>query len=317
MSSTKNELIDETVIALKNVREKVPLTNCITNYITINDCANAILAIGGSPIMGDNPIEIEEFIEIVDSLVINMGATTKSQIEAIKIGSDYAKKSKTPIVLDPVGVGISNLRNEVILELINDSKLSAIRGNMSEIKAIAKLIDLKEIQSSAKNKNENKNESKDESESKDEIKGENKSKGVDVSENDVITKENLKDNGKIVQELAKKIKTVIIASGAIDIISDGKSTYACENGDPMMPKITGSGCMLTSILGSFCGANDPFIGAVATTLAMGIAGKEAGKFIEKENSGPGTFRVKLIDYLYKINEELISKEAKLYKINLD
>ena len=298
MSNAENKAIEDSVIALKNVREKVPLTNCITNYITINDCANAILAIGGSPIMGDNPLEIEEFVEIVDALVINMGATTKSQIEAIKIGSDSAKKMNTSIVLDPVGVGISSLRNEIILELINDSKLSAIRGNMSEIKAITKLVDLEEIQSSAKNENKS------------------KSKGVDVSENDEINKENLKSNGKIVTELAKEINTVIIASGAIDIISDGKSTYCCENGDSIMSKITGSGCMFTSILGSFCGVNEPLAGAVATTIAMGIAGEKAGEFVRNENSGTGTFRVKLIDYLSKMNEKLILKKANIYKIEI-
>ena len=299
MSNGENRLIEDSIIALKNMKEKVPLADCITNYVTINDCANAILAIGGSPIMGDNPIEIEGFVEISDVLVINLGAITKDQVEAIKIGSDYGKKTNTPIVLDPVGVGISQLRNEIILELINDSKLSTIRGNMSEIKAIAKLVDLKEMQKMQKNENET------------------KSKGVDVSEGDEITKENLKINGKIVKELAKEIDTVIIASGAIDIISDGKSTYACENGDSIMPKITGSGCMLTSIVGSFCGANEPLIGGLAATISMGIAGEKAGKYVREEKSGTGTFRVKLIDYLSKIDEEILLKEAKLYEINLD
>jgi hydroxyethylthiazole kinase len=145
----------------------------------------------------------------------------------------------------------------------------------------------------------------------------NISKGVDVCEDDEITKENLETNGKIVTALAKEINTVIIASGIIDIISDGKSTYACENGDSMMPKITGSGCMLTSIVGSFCGVNEPFIGALAATIAMGIAGGEAGKFVREKNSGTGTFRVKLIDYLSNMDDELLLKEAKLYEINID
>ena len=295
MNDTQEKIIKESINALKNLKEKNPLTDCITNFVTINDCANAILAIGGSPIMGDDPREIERFIEIADALVINMGAVTKSQIDAIRIGTSYGKKINTPIVLDPVGVGISDLRNKIILELINKSKLSAIRGNMSEIKAIAKLINLDEIKSS----------------------NISESKGVDVSKDDQISKENLKTNGKIVASLAKEINTVIISSGPIDIISDGKYIFGCENGDPMMAKITGSGCMLTSIIGSFCGVNKPLIGAVTGTIAMGIAGAEARKFVRAENSGTGTFRVKLIDYLSNINEELLLKEAKLYEINLD
>ncbi len=287
--------LDDIINAVQNLKSKIPLINCITNVVTINDCANAILAIGGSPIMGDNPEEIEEFIEIVDALVINMGAVTKSQIEAIRIGSSYGKKINIPIVLDPVGVGISSLRNEIILELIGDSRLSVIRGNMTEIKAIARLFDLNEIK----------------------IYNISESKGVDVSEDDEIRKKNLESNGKIVKALANKINTIIIASGAIDIISNGKYTYACENGDSLMPKITGSGCMLTSIVGSFCGANEPFIGAIAATITMGIAGEEAGKFVRDENSGTGTFRIKLIDYLSNIGEELLLKEAKLYEINFD
>lgn len=295
MSNYDNEIIKDSINALKNVREKIPLTNCITNYVTINDCANAVLAIGGSPVMSDDPREIEEFVEIANALVINLGAINPNQIEAMIIGSRYGTETNTPIVLDPVGVGVTELRNTLTLKLIKESDIAAIRGNMSEIKAIARLIDLNEIKSTTQNI----------------------SKGVDASIDDKITKENLKINGKIVAGLAKELNTVIIASGAIDIISNGKSTYACENGDSLMPKITGSGCMLTSIVGSFCGVNEPLIAALSATLAMGIAGGEAGKFVKKENSGTGTFRAKLIDYLSNMGDELLLKEAKLYKLKID
>ena len=294
MNNTDKKIIKDSIIALKKVKNNIPLTNCITNYVTINDCANAVLAIGGSPVMSDDPREIQEFVKIADALVINLGAINPTQIEAINIGSQYGTKTKTPIVIDPVGVGVTELRNNLTLKLIEESNISAIRGNMSEIKAIARLIDLDEIKSSSKNI----------------------SKGVDVSKDDEITKENLEVNGKIVKALANEINTTIIASGAIDMISDGKSTYYCENGDTMMPKITGSGCMLTSIVGSFCGVNESLIAGLTATLSMGIAGEKAGKLVKDENSGTGTFRTKLIDYLSKIDEELILKEAKLYKIEI-
>ena len=191
-----------------------------------------------------------------------------------------------------MAVGVTELRNNLVLKLINDSKIDVIRGNMSEIKAIARLVELDEILTLNKAK----------------------SKGVDVSEDDEITKTNLNDNGTIVKALAKKLNIIIIASGAIDIISNGNTTYACENGDPLMPKITGSGCMLTSIIGAFCGVNDSFIGGIAGTTIMGIAGELAGQEVEKENSGTGTFRAKLVDYLYKIDEQTIEEKIKLYKL---
>lgn len=294
MSINDNKIIKDSIIALKNVKEKIPLTNCITNYVTINDCANAVLAIGGSPMMADDPEEIEDFVEIADTLVINIGKMSKSQIEAMLLGADYGTKTNTPIVLDPVGVGVTNLRNKIVLKLIKESNISAVRGNMSEIKTIAQLIDLDEVKSLNKSL----------------------SKGVDVSEGDETTKENLKSNAKIIKALAKEIDTVIIASGAIDIISDGKTVFACENGDSLMPKITGSGCMLSSIVGTFCGANDPFIGGIAATIAMGVAGEEAGKIVREEKTGTGTFRSKLIDYLYNMDEKLLLKETKLYEIKL-
>ena len=294
MSNIDKKIIKNSIIALKKVRKYIPLTNCITNYITINDCANAVLAIGGSPVMSDDPREIQEFVKIADALVINLGAITPTQIEAMIIGSQYGTKIKTPIVLDPVGVGVTELRNKLTLKLIEESNISAIRGNMSEIKAIARLVDLDEIKYSVKNV----------------------SKGVDVSEDDEIKEENLEANGKIVKALANEINTTIIASGAIDVISDGKSTYSCENGDTLMSKITGSGCMLTSIVGSFCGVNEALISGLTATVAMGIAGEKAGKFVRDENSGTGTFRTKLIDYLSKMDSELLIKEAKLYKIEI-
>lgn len=292
MIKANSKIIKDIIQALENVKNNIPLTHCITNYVTINDCANAVLAVGGSPMMADDPEEVEEFVEIADTLVINIGKMSQNQIEAMIIGSKHGMETNTPVVLDPVAVGVTELRNNLVLKLINESKIDVIRGNMSEIKAIARLVELDEILSLNKAK----------------------SKGVDVSEDDEITKTNLNDNGTIIKALAKKLNTIIIASGAIDIISNGNDTYACENGDSLMPKITGSGCMLTSIIGAFCGVNDPFIGGIAGTTIMGIAGEIAGQEIKKENSGTGSFRAKLVDYLYKIDEKTIEEKIKLYEL---
>lgn len=270
---------------LKNIREKNALTHCITNSVTINDCANAVLAIGGSPFMAEDAEELEEVVTIADVLVINIGKLSKNQIESMKISAKTANATNTPIILDPVGVGVTQLRNRTTLDLIENYDITAIRGNISEIKAIAKLVGVL-----------------DES---------NTAKGVDVNIDDIITEENLKVNGDVICELANKLNTVILASGPIDILSDGKTTVAIDNGDDMMPLITGSGCMLSSIVGSCIGGSNPFDGSLVAILAMNIAGEKARAKVEQKNEGTGSFRAYLIDYLYKTDSETLINESNI------
>lgn len=271
--------------SLENVRKNNPLTHCITNSVTINDCANAVLAIGGSPIMAEDEEEMEEVVEIADVLVINIGKLSKEQIKAMKVSAAYATKTNTPIVLDPVGAGISQLRNNTIKYLVENNNITAIRGNISEIKAIANIIGLLNTESAAK--------------------------GVDVSEDDIISRDNLEINGNLVKELAKKLDTVIIASGPLDIISNGKTIVVLDNGDEMMPLITGSGCMLTSIVGSCVAVNDPFEGSILASIAMSLAGEKARKQVDENDLGTGSFRTFIIDYLYKTNVKSLINESKI------
>ena len=274
--------IDET---LKDIREKNALTHCITNSVTINDCANAVLAIGGSPFMAEDAEELEEVVTIADVLVINIGKLSKEQIESMHISSKTANKTNTPIILDPVGVGVTELRNKTTMDLINDYDIAAIRGNITEIKAIAKLAGVL-----------------DES---------NTAKGVDVNIDDIITEENLKDNGELICELASKLNTTILASGPIDILSDGNLTVAIDNGDDMMPLITGSGCMLSSIVGSCIGGSNSFDGTLVAILAMNIAGERARAKVDEKDEGTGSFRTYLIDYLYKTDSETLTEKANI------
>ncbi len=271
--------------SLKKIKEKNALTHCITNSVTINDCANAVLAIGGSPFMAEDAEELEEVVTIADVLVINIGKLSKEQIESMKVSCETANKTNTPIVLDPVGVGVTELRNKTTLDLINNYDITAIRGNISEIKAIAKLVGVL-----------------DES---------NAAKGVDVNADDIITKENLKANGDLICELASKLNTVILASGPIDILTDGETTIAIDNGDDMMPLITGSGCMLSSIVGSCVGGSTPLEGTLVAILAMNIAGEKARAKVDERDEGTGSFRAYLIDYLYKTNSETLINESNI------
>ncbi|WP_405305431.1 hydroxyethylthiazole kinase [Methanobrevibacter sp.] len=285
MINTEKELLDRIEMNLKSIKEKNALTHCITNSVTINDCANAVLAIGGSPFMAEDAEELEEVVTIADVLVINIGKLSKDQIESMRISSQTANKTNTPIILDPVGVGVTELRNRTTMDLIENYDIAAIRGNISEIKAIAKLAGVL-----------------DES---------NTAKGVDVNLDDIITEENLKSNGDLICELANKLDTVILASGPLDILSDGETTVVIDNGDDMMPLITGSGCMLSSIVGSCIGGSNAFEGSLVAILAMNIAGEKARAKVDANDEGTGSFRAYLIDYLYKTDSETLINEANI------
>ena len=163
--------------------------------------------------------------------------------------------------------------------------MAAIRGNITEIKSIAKLVGV--------------------------IDENNPAKGVDVNIDDIITEENLSANGEIIRELAEKLDTTILASGPIDILSDGKTTIAIDNGDDMMPLITGSGCMLSSIVGSCIGGSTPLEGSLVAILAMNIAGEKARAKVDEKDEGTGSFRAYLIDYLYKTNAESLINESNI------
>ncbi|MEE0938828.1 hydroxyethylthiazole kinase [Methanobrevibacter sp.] len=285
MTNSKKDLLNKIDKNLTQIKEKNPLTHCITNSVTINDCANAVLAIGGSPFMAEDAEELAEVVTIADVLVINIGKLSKEQINSMHVSAKVANETKTPIVLDPVGVGVTQLRNKTTLDLINDYDIAAIRGNISEIKSIAKLVGV--------------------------IDENNTAKGVDVNIDDIITEENLSANGEIIKELANKLSTTILASGPIDILSDGTTTIAIDNGDDMMPLITGSGCMLSSIVGTCIGGSAPLEGTLIAILAMNLAGEKARVKVEEKDEGTGSFRTYLIDYLYKTNAESLVNESNI------
>ena len=279
--------------ALKNVKEISPLTFCITNFVTVTDCANAALAIGASPIMSNGAEEGGEIVNIASALVINIGTLSKSQNELMRNSANQAKEINKPIIFDPVGAGVRALRNEMTKEIVENYPLALVRGNMSEIKAITQLINL------------DLNEKKDAA-----------GKGVDVAESDIISKDTLESNALIVKQLAKELNTVVIASGPIDIISDGNLTFGLENGDEMMPLITGSGCMLTTIIGSYVGANDPLIGGITACTLMAVAGENAAEYVRENDLGTASFRTFLIDNLYKLTSEELKMRANLFEINV-
>ena len=267
---------------LTAVRQKRPLVQCITNFVTVNDCANIILASGGSPTMASHPMEVEEAVRQVQALVCNLGAI--DGVDAMILAGKEANRLGTPVILDPVGAGGTRLRRDAVKHLLNNVRFSVIRGNASEIRYLAGQ--------------------------------QTTGSGVDVSDLDEINEENLNAAVSMASELARKLGTVIAISGKIDVISNGNESCVLRNGCATMARITGSGCMLTSLIGSFCGAwVDPFTAACAAMAAMGICGEVAEEKRLQKGTGNATFRNDLIDAVFNLTEEQLKRGVRyeLYK----
>ena len=259
---------------LTAVRRRKPLVQCITNFVTVNDCANIILAAGGSPTMAEHPKEVEEAVHKAQALVCNMGAIDK--LDAMVLAGREANRLGTPVILDPVGAGGTQLRRDAVKRLLEEVHFSVIRGNASEIRYLAGQ--------------------------------QTTGTGVDVSVLDEITEENLSSAVTMAAELAENLSAVIAISGRIDVISNGKSTCVLRNGCATMARITGSGCMLTALIGAFCGANgDAFLAACAAMASMGISGEIAEEKHLRNGSGNATFRNDLIDAVFNLTEEQLEK----------
>lgn len=267
-------IINDIIGAFAKVKEKKPLVHCITNYITANDCANVLLAIGASPTMANSIYEVEDVVKNASALVLNLGTLGDNSIKAMIKAGVLANKIGVPVVLDPVGVASISYRKESAFELLNNVKVNVIRGNMSEIKT---LCGLKGI-----------------------------AKGVDSDE--VI---GIEDSKKIAKLLSKKIDSVVAITGVIDYISDGERVISIGNGNKMLTKVTGTGCMTTSLIGAYLGSgNNDIISAVSGVLSMGVAGEIAFENL-KENEGSGSYRVKIIDGIFKMTEEDFIKRGKI------
>lgn len=283
-----DSILEKSINLIEKLRQESPLTHCITNVVTVRDCANAVLAVGGSPIMANAPEEAEEIVSIANSLVINIGTLTQEQIETMKKSAKQAAKMEKPLVLDPVGIGISKIRNETPIDIIKESKPAIIRGNLSEIKAIATFYGILDECTTAK--------------------------GVDVADTDIISEDTLEINAQIVKNIAEKLDTTIAVSGPIDIVSNGKEVYALKNGNPMMANITGTGCMLGCIMGAYAAIDDSLLAAITATTVMSIAGEIAAKTATDNNQGTGSFGTYLIDELSKMNPETFKEYANITKI---
>ena len=256
---------------LRAVRENAPLVQCITNFVTVNDCANILLAAGGSPTMARDPREVEDAVAGVQALVCNLGAI--EDVESMLLAGKKANALGIPVILDPVAAGVTALRREACASLLQEVRFTVIRGNASEIRALA----LREAAGS----------------------------GVDVAAADAVTEDTLPAAVELCRNLADKTGAVAALSGAVDILTDGTETVLLRNGCATMSRITGSGCMLTALLGAFCGANPerPLPAAAAAVTLLDLAGEKAEALRLRKGTGNATFRTDLIDAVFTLTEE--------------
>jgi hydroxyethylthiazole kinase len=266
---------------LENVKTKNPLIHNITNYVTVNDCANILLACGASPIMADDINEVEEITTICGGLNINIGTLNERTINSMFAAGEKANELKHPVILDPVGAGASSFRTNTAKKLLQKIKFTVIKGNISEIKTLAL--------------------------------GEGTTKGVDADALDAVTEDTIDNAIELAKSFSKKTEAIVVITGAIDIVADSEKAYVIRNGVEMMSKITGSGCMLTAMTAAYMTANPENIieSVVASICAMGLCGEIAFEKMKKEDTGNSSYRNYLIDEIFKLDGDKLKEGVKV------
>ena len=264
---------------LENVRKKSPLIHNITNYVTVNDVANALLACGASPIMADEPDDAVEITEICSGLNINIGTLNSRTIQSMFKAGKKSFELGHALLLDPVGAGASRLRTDTAVNLMKEIKFDVIRGNSSEIKTL--------------------------------VLGSGTTHGVDADKADAVNEENISFMINFVKDFAKNSGSVIALTGAVDLVSDSEKCFVIRNGRPEMGKITGTGCQLSGIMAAFVAANpeNKLEAAASAVCLMGLAGEIAFRNLQP-CEGNSTYRNKIIDAIYNMTGRILDEGAK-------
>ena len=264
---------------LENVRAKSPLVHNITNYVTVNDVANILLAAGGSPIMSDDADDVEDITSICGGLNINIGTLNKNTIPSMFLAGKKANALGHIVLLDPVGAGASRLRTDTANRLMQEVRFDAVRGNISEIKTLCT--------------------------------GSGSTKGVDADAVDAVTEANLDNGVQLVKTFAAQTGCIIAVTGAIDLVSDGERCWCIRNGRAEMSRITGTGCQLSALMTAFLVANPDrkLDAAAAAVCMMGLAG-EIGWANMQPGDGNSTYRNRIIDAIFNMTGDALEEGAK-------
>jgi hydroxyethylthiazole kinase len=261
----------------EQIRQHRPLVHCITNPIAIHASANIVLAAGGRPIMAEHPQEVEEIVRTAQVLVLNLGNITDVRMSSMKKAFQEALKNRVPTVLDLVGIQCSSLRLHYAKELLEIGSPTVLKGNMSEMRKLAGLSTY--------------------------------GTGVDAGERDRFSEENEKEILPAFYRLSEEYRSVLLVTGQEDLIIEGPHCYCLANGDAMLGTITGTGCMLGALCGTYLteAAESRGQAVLAAAAVMGIAGE-----LGAENSrGPGSFQIAFLDALYNLQEEEIRNRLRL------
>lgn len=262
-----------------NLRKNGALVHNITNYVTVNDVANVILACGASPIMSDDIDDVIDITSICGGLNINIGTLNQRTIPSMIAAGKKSNELGHKVLLDPVGAGASTLRTDTANQLLREIKFDVIRGNISEIKTLAI--------------------------------GSETTQGVDANVEDAITDENLESAINFVKIFSKSTGSIIAVTGAIDLVSDAHRCFVIRNGRSEMGKITGTGCQLSGLTTAFLIANPntPLEATATAVCAMGLAG-EIGYSYMQNGDGNSTYRNRIIDAIYNMDGKTLEKGAK-------
>ncbi len=266
------DLLQEVAQALGQIKAQGPLVHQLTNFVTVNDCANVTLALGASPVMTSDPGEVEEMVSHASALVINIGTLNAQLVEAMILAGRKAASLGIPVVFDPVGVGATRLRTAAAERILREVPLAVVRGNMSEIKVLAG--------------------------SSEGIKGVDSIAG--------------QQGGRAVAcQLSHRLGAVVAITGVVDIVAHGDKVCHIYNGHPLLASVTGTGCMATALTGCFAAVTQPYTAAVAGIAVMGIAGEIAQKLLRcGAGEGLGMYRVRLLDAISNMTPERVLEYGK-------
>lgn len=255
--------------ALQHLRASRPLVTSLTNYVVMNTTANALLAIGASPIMAHSRLEMDELMQLSGALVINLGTLDADWIPRMVHAIERANEHRRPVVLDPVGCGATRLRTATAQQLAAQAETLIVRGNASEIIALAGRPA--------------------------------RSKGVDALDHSHTALD-------AADRLLQKGATSVVISGASDYVLSRQAGFRLDNGHPMLPQVTGMGCTLSALTGAFAAVGE--LSGLAATAIMGVAGQQAAE----QAQGPGSLQVKLLDCLYRIDEDRLRRRLALTRL---
>lgn len=286
---TKAELLSQLEPILTYIQREAPLIHCITNPISINDCANILLAIGARPIMAEHPDEVAEITAIAKGLALNLGNITDARMASMKISAGTAKDKGIPFVLDLVGLSCSRLRQKYAKELLQIAVPDIIKGNISELRTLLGLPTTPGM-------------------------------GVEAGQKEMVTRENALEYAKIFQKQAREYHTLLLPTGPIDLVVSSEEAYIIANGSNALASITGTGCMnnvlagacLAGVHGISSQATNNTLAAILSCLLLGIAGENIQDIYL--NQGPGSFHYSLMDSISKLTSHTIAKQCNITKL---